>query len=146
MNEKYEKIIGMPHHVSKKHEPMKKGDRAAQFAPYAALSGYEDAVEETARLTDRKVELDEYEKERINAALISLLSAPIDTKVSITYFSPDRHKSGGAYIKITDEVASIDEVKREITMLCGRVVKIDDILNIQEKSNISSSFFLNQNP
>ena len=73
MNEKYEKIINLPYRKPTKHIPMAKGDRAAQFAPYSALSGYEDAVEETARLTDSKIELDDYEKERINATLTSLL-------------------------------------------------------------------------
>ena len=66
MNEKYEKIINLPHHVSMTRESMPKADRAAQFAPYSALSGYEDAVEETARLTDGRIELDEYEKEIID--------------------------------------------------------------------------------
>lgn len=133
MNEKYSEIINMPHPVSKKHKPMDRLDRAAQFAPYSALSGYEDAVEETARLTDERIELDEYEKERINASLIALLSSPPDTLVSITYFRPDSHKTGGAYITITDEFASIDEIKREITMLCGKVIKIEDVIDIKEK-------------
>ena len=61
MNEKYKEIINMPHPVSQKHKQMDRLDRAAQFAPYSALSGYEDSVEETARLTDRKTELDDYE-------------------------------------------------------------------------------------
>ena len=133
MNEKYKEIINMPHPVSKKHVQMNIIDRAAQFAPYSALSGYEDSVEETARLTDKRIELDEYEKERINASLIALLSSPPDTIVSITYFRPYSRKAGGTYITITDEFSSIDEIKREITMLCGKVMKIDDILNIQEK-------------
>ena len=66
MNEKYEKIIHLPHHISKNRPQMSNHDRAAQFAPYSALSGYEDAVEETARLTDEKCELDDYEKELID--------------------------------------------------------------------------------
>ena len=94
MNEKYKEIINMPHPVSKKHVQMNIIDRAAQFAPYSALSGYEDSVEETARLTDKRIELDEYEKERINASLIALLSSPPDTIVSITYFRPDSRKAG----------------------------------------------------
>ncbi|MBQ4107778.1 MAG: hypothetical protein IJC80_00100 [Clostridia bacterium] len=101
MNEKYEKIINLPHHVSKTRPQMSVHDRAAQFAPYSALSGYEDAVEETARLTDRKIELDEYEKERINANLLAFLSAPIGTRAKITYFRPDNKKSGGAYFSVS---------------------------------------------
>lgn len=131
MNEKYEKIIDLPHHVSAKREQMKRGDRAAQFAPYSALSGYEDAVEETARLTDRKIELDEYEKERINAALLQLLDAPLDTRIRLTYFRPDSQKSGGAYIDISGEPAHIDEIKREIVLVGGQKICIDDILDLR---------------
>ena len=75
MNEKYEEIINLSHHTSSVRAPMPRADRAAQFAPYSALSGYEDAVEETARITDTPIELDEYEKEQINGALTSLLSS-----------------------------------------------------------------------
>ena len=133
MNEKYEKIINLPYKKSTKHTPMSKGDRAAQFAPYSALSGYEDAVEETARPTDGRIELDEYEKDRINAALVSLLSAPLGTRASITYFRPDERKNGGAYITISDEVHSFDEVKQEIALSCGKSIIIDDIIEIAIK-------------
>lgn len=127
MNEKYEKIINLPHRSSKKHAPMAKSDRAAQFAPYSALSGYEDAVEETARPTDSKIELDDYEKDRINAALTSLLSSPPDTRVSITYFRPDKRKSGGAYVTVTGEIGRFDEIERELTLVGGHRIKIEDI-------------------
>lgn len=109
---------------------MKKGDRAAQFAPYSALSGYEDAVKETARLTDSKAELDDYEKEKINAALISLTSVQEQKRAAITFFRPDGKKSGGAYITVTGEVARIDEVERLITLVGGYVIRIDDISEI----------------
>ena len=130
MNEKYEKIIDMPHHVSKTRAQMSRSDRAAQFAPYSALSGYEDAVEETARLTDSKIELDDYEKERINDILIRLSDAPIDTRVNITYFRPDTHKTGGAYVDVAGEFSHIDEMKRELTLTCGQKIGIDDIMAI----------------
>nr|MBE6545535.1 hypothetical protein [Oscillospiraceae bacterium] len=132
MNEKYEEIIDLPHHVSKVHPQMPRQDRAAQFAPYAALSGYEDAVDETARLTDRKIELDEYEKERINAALTSLLDTPPDTKVVITFFRPDARKSGGAYVTAKGEVGRIDEVSGEITLVGGRPISISDIIDLRK--------------
>ena len=137
MNEKYEKIINLPHHVSKTRPPMSRSDRAAQFAPYSALSGYEDAVEETARLTNEKIELDEYEKEKINATLTTLLASPPDTVVKITYFRPDRYKTGGAYVTLTGEVAYIDEVKKELVLVGGYEISLDDIFEIQvlEKSD-----------
>ena len=131
MNEKYEKIINLPHHVSKTRPQMSKSDRAAQFAPYSALSGYEDAVEETARLTNEKIELDEYEKERINATLIALHSAPADTQISITFFRPDRYNSGGAYVTVTGGLAHIEEVKKEISLIGGYPIGIDDIIDVR---------------
>lgn len=134
MNEKYEKIINMPHHVSKSRAQMSKQDRAAQFAPYSALSGYEDAVEETARLTDQKCELDEYEKEKINAALTDLLSSEEDKTARITFFRPDKHKPGGAYITVIGKIGKFDEIQREITLIGGTPIKIDDIIEIVKVS------------
>ena len=96
MNEKYKEIINMPHHVSTNRPPMPRTDRAAQFAPYSALSGYEDAVEETARIVNQPIELDESEKEKINDILTSLLSAE-EARVRLTFFRPDERKSGGSY-------------------------------------------------
>ncbi len=130
MNEKYSDIINLPHRTSSTHPQMKRGDRAAQFAPYAALSGYEDAVEETARLTDSRTELDDYEKEKINATLIALASAQRGRRAVITYFRPDERKPGGAYITATGEVARIDEVEGLIVLVGGYVIRIEDILDI----------------
>lgn len=131
MNEKYESIINLPHHVSKVREQMAKADRAAQFAPYSALSGYEDAVEETARLTDRRIELDEYEKERINATLTAISNSPPDTKIAVTYFKLDRYKRGGAYITVKGEVAHIDEVEKKLVLVGGYEIPVDDIFEMQ---------------
>lgn len=128
MNEKYEKIINLPHHVSPTREPMTRYDRAAQFAPYSALSGYEDAVEETARLTDGRIELDEYEKKKINATLMALLSSPVGTKAKITFFRPDDRKSGGAYVTVSGELDFIDEAKRELTLVGYYPIRLDDII------------------
>ena len=126
MNEKYEKIIGLSHHISDTRARMSRLDRAAQFAPYSALSGYEDAVVETARITDEQTELDEYEKERINDTLVFLLSAPQDTRISLTYFLPDERKAGGAYVTVSGEVGRIDEIKKEIT---GEISSLKEVSN-----------------
>ena len=130
MNEKYSEIINMPHHVSTKHAQMDRLDRAAQFAPYSALSGYEDSVEETARLTDQKIELDDYEKERINAALIDLLSDPNGRIASITYFRPDKKKDGGAYVTVTGGIGRYDEISKEITLIDGYKIALNDVIEI----------------
>ena len=135
MNEKYEKIINLPHHVSKTRPQMSISDRAAQFAPYSALSGYEDAVEETARLTDRRIELDEYEKEKINSDLTSLLASPNGRLIRLTYFCPDRYKNGGAYVSVTGEFSYIDEVKRELVLIGGYRVIIDEISELKILEN-----------
>lgn len=106
-------------------------DRAAQFAPYSALSGYGDAVEETARRTDAKNDLDEYEKERINKLLTDLLSSKEDLRVAITYFRPDKRKSGGAYVTAVGMIEQIDQIKREISLSGGYLLSIDDISDLR---------------
>ena len=130
MNEKYKNIINLPHKSSTKHPPMSRMDRAAQFAPYSALSGYEDAVEETARLTDKKIELDEGEKEKINATLVSLINSESLPRVVITYFRPDHRKIGGAYITAHGEVGSIDTTASTITLIGGKTIYFSDIFEI----------------
>ena len=132
MNERYEKIIDLPHHSPTTRPRMPKADRAAQFAPYSALSGYEEAVEETARPTDRQIELDEGEIEKINATLTTLLSAPIDTRVEVTFFRPDRKKSGGAYVTVRGDIEKIDEHSRTITLIGGAPISFKSILSICE--------------
>ena len=136
MNEKYAEIIDMPHHVSQTRPRMSRLDRAAQFAPYSALSGYEAAVRETARLTDTKSELDDYEKEKINETLVSLLSSEPGTMAHLTFFKPDRKKKGGSYISLTGEVCKIDEVKRKIIMVGGTEIPIDDLVDAKKCEDI----------
>ena len=137
MNEKYLHIIDLPHHVSKKHPQMSQQDRAAQFAPYSALSGYEDAVDETARRTDAKPTLDESEKELINLRLTAALANPHEARLKISYFVPDERKSGGACVCVSGFIGRIDEIKREITLTCGRVIPIDEIISVEEFKNES---------
>ena len=93
----YDDIIDLPHHVSETHPPMSRADRAAQFSPFAALTGYDAAVRETARMTERRIELDEGVKAELNARLNCILEHLSEhPQVSITYFMPDEKKSGGA--------------------------------------------------
>ena len=132
MNEKYAHIIDLSRHISPTREPMSAHDRAAQFAPYSALSGYEETVEETARLTERRIELDEGEIEVINRRLTALIHKEEPTMAKITYFEPDRRKSGGKYITLCGEIAYIDSIKRLIRMIDGRAVPIDEILGLEE--------------
>lgn len=105
--------------------------RAAQFAPFAALTGYDEAVEETARLTDSKVELDEYQKAELNDKLIFLNNSESDEEVCITYFVPDKKKSGGAYITKKGIVLKIREYEKDVIMADGTEIPIDDIIAIE---------------
>lgn len=116
---KYEDIISLPHHVSDHHPQMSIHDRAAQFSPFAALTGYGDAVEETARLTSQKKILDETEREALDRQLASLAGLLEESRkadgrrgrvpgVRITYFLPDQKKSGGAYLKQCGAVTDLD--------------------------------------
>lgn len=100
--EDYSDIINLPHHVSDKHERMSVEARAAQFAPFAALTGYEGAIKETERLTEHEIYLDEYEIEEINNKLFKLKNSDEkEIKIRVTYFKPDDRKEGGEYICVT---------------------------------------------
>ena len=104
--------------------------RAAQFAPFAALTGHDEAIEETARLTDTKVELDEYQKAELNDKLQFLNNTDVDEEVSITYFVPDKKKSGGAYITKRGIVLKVREYEKDVVMDDGSEIPIDDIFAI----------------
>ena len=127
----YEDIINLPHHVSKKHPQMSMHDRAAQFAPFAALSGHSEAIAETARLTDRKIELDEYEKMKLDEKLIVLQEHIRETpEINVTYFCPNDNKDGGRYETIKKTLKRINETEHVLHMEDGMEIKIDDIFDI----------------
>ena len=125
---KYDDLINLPHHQSKRRPHMSLYDRAAQFSPFAALTGYDDVVKETARLTDKKTELSEETKSELSAKL-TLLQEKIkdDPSVLITYFVPDKKKSGGTYRTLAGIVKRIDEIERFVVMKDGTKIPIDDI-------------------
>lgn len=130
--EKYEDIINLPHHVSTKRPQMSMLDRAAQFAPFAALTGYDAAIKETGRLTDEKIEMDEESLNMLNMKFQMLVDALDDEhEVTFTYFKPDKTKAGGAYITVTGSVKKIDDFERIITMLDGTKIPMDDVYSIE---------------
>ena len=132
---KYDAIIGLPHHVSKKHPPMPMEKRAAQFAPFAALTGHAAAIRETARLTDQKIELDDAMKLEISDRLRELADRlPDAPPVAITYFLPDAYKSGGSYVDAVGTVRKLDAYARMIVMQDGRKIPIDDVLEVTWKT------------
>ena len=116
----YEDIIALPHHRSLHHPPMGMAERAAQFSPFAALTGYGDAVQETARQTTEKIELDEDAKEELNR-IMQVLAAQLHSqgysqKVRITYFRPDLRKAGGEYVTETGVVRKLPLNVREVVL------------------------------
>ncbi len=130
---KYEDIINLPHHISKKHPQMTMESRAAQFAPFAALVGYEDAVEETARLTTKRIELNEEEKNILDMKLQMLkeqMHVQIYPEISIMYFVPDLKKDGGKYIKISGTIKKIDEYKQLLILDDKTEIPISEIISI----------------
>lgn len=128
---KYDDIIHLPHHRSKKHAPMPLIDRAAQFSPFAALAGHDAAIRETARLTERKVELDEYEIAVLDDKLQEIKNKIADVpEITVTYFWPDLKKDGGQYVTMTGRVRKIDEYQKSLVFQEGAVIRIEDILEI----------------
>lgn len=127
----YEDIIHLPHHRSKKHAPMPLIDRAAQFSPFAALTGHDAAIRETARITDRKIELDEYEiavlDEKLHQIKEKLIIHP---EITVTYFRPDLRKDGGEYVTITSSVKKMDEYTKALIMEDGTRILIEDIIEL----------------
>ena len=129
---KYDDIINLPHHVSATRPHMPMIDRAAQFMPFRALSGYEDAVQETARLTDEKIELTEDEKTILDMRLQKLADEiGSQPKVTLTYFRPDKKKAGGAYLTVTGQLKKIDDYEGALILMGGERILIEDILEIQ---------------
>lgn len=132
----YFEILSRIHPTSKKHPRMSRMNRAAQFAPFAALTGYEESIEETARLTDRRIELSEYEIEELNAKL-NFIQEHIKERpeVTITYFQPDERKEGGAYITVTGKVRRIDEVNKVVVLENESVIWIEKIIDLYGKED-----------
>lgn len=129
--DKYKDIINLPHKQSTKRPRMPLLDRAAQFAPFAALTGYDDAINETGRLTDERTELSEENLNELNMKYQILVDKLDDEKiVSFTYFVPDGTKSGGAYITKQGIVKKVDDYERLITLYDSTKIPMDDILAI----------------
>lgn len=132
MKDLYEDIINLPHHVSKTRPQMSMIDRAAQFSPFAALTGYDAAIKETGRLTDEKIEMDEEALNTLNMKFQLLVDSLADEpEITFTYFKPDERKAGGAYIDVTGKVKKVDDFERLIVMQNGTKMPMDDILNIE---------------
>jgi len=130
-NDNYQDIINLPHHVSKKRQQMPISDRAAQFAPFAALTGYEENIKEATRLTDARIEIDEEKKLILNDKLqIILNNIKNEPTITFTYFIYDNKKSGGKYIDITNKVKKINITDGYITLIDKTKIPIEEIIDI----------------
>ena len=128
---RYDDIINLPHHVSPTRQRMSMHDRAAQFAPFSALVGYDDAVAETARLTESRPELDEQEQQAINECLAYIADHIHEQpEVCIKYFIPDEHKSGGAIVEFSGKVKKISATDGTIVMAGGYKIRLSDITDL----------------
>lgn len=125
---RYDDIINHPHHVSTVHPPMAMINRAAQFSPFAALTGYDDAIAETARLTDLKIELTEDERNEISRRLELVQDGGC---VGITHFVADTRKAGGRYITEKVEIKQVLPTERVIRLKDGRRIRMDDVLEVE---------------
>ncbi len=131
-NKKYENIINKPHHVSKVHPQISLYARSAQFAPFAALTGYEDAVKETARETQEELEIDDELKSILDAKLQMLIEIKeSNPEISITYFVKDEKKSGGKYVTITGIIKKIDLYEQIITLVDNTVIPIKNVIDLE---------------
>ena len=130
----YEDIINLPHHVSSTRPRMPMADRAAQFSSFQALSGYGDAVKETARLTGQRIELDESAKAVMDEKL-RLLAEEIEERpeAAITYFLPDKKKAGGEYVTAAGRVKKLDAAAQELVMVNGQTIPIADIVEAESR-------------
>lgn len=129
---KYDDILNLAHHVSTKHTKMSKEARAAQFAPFAALTGYSDEIKETARLTNNKIDIDEETKIILNEKF-EIIKEKIDLKPQIifTYYVPDLKKEGGKYITKTGIIKKIDSYNQTIILEDKTTIPILEIINIE---------------
>ncbi len=142
MNEKdthkYDDIIHLPHHVSSKHPRMSLMNRAAQFSPFAALTGHSAAIQETARLTDAFIELNEDQKEQLDEQLQKLRGElSRNPEAEITYFQPDQRKSGGTYVTVRGTVKKIDEYRRRILLMDGTMIPMEMLFSILQAGESS---------
>ena len=129
---KYKDIIDRPYHKNSKRKPMERIMRAAQFAPFAALTGYEESIYETGRETDLKVILDENQKDDINYKLSYLLDfADENIACRITYFVADKSKDGGEYVTVCDCIYKYDSIKKTVITRNGTEIFVDDIIKVQ---------------
>ena len=134
MSGPYDDLLHLPHPTSAKHPRMPLADRAAIFSPFAALSGHGDAIRETARLTERRMELDEDAKAELDRRQAVLLEHIAEQpEVTVTWFRPDERKEGGAYLTTTGRLKKIDALGRRLVLLDGTGIPLEDVADLESE-------------
>lgn len=134
MSGKYDDMLHLPHPTSARHLRMPISERAAIFSPFAALTGHAGAIAETARLTDRKMELDEDTKaelDRRQAVLLEHISE--QPEITVTWFQPDERKDGGAYLTATGRLKKLDKIRRVLVLVDGTKILLDDVASLESE-------------
>ena len=132
MKNPYDDILHLPHPTSKNHPRMSIQERAAQFSPFAALTGHAAAIAETARLTDQKMELDEDTKAELDRRQAVLMEHIAEQpEITVTWFQPDERKDGGAYLTATGRLKKLDEIQRVLVLTDGTKISLDDVAEIE---------------
>ena len=128
----YDDIISLPHPTSAKHPRMPLSDRAAQFSPFAALSGHGAAIAETARLTDRRIELDEDTRAMLDLKQQILADRIAERpEISVVWFRPDEKKDGGQYVTTVGQLKKVDDIERILRLADGTTIPLDDVLELR---------------
>lgn len=131
MTDQYDDIINLPHPESKRYPRMPLADRAAQFSPFAALTGYDSVISEMARLTDQRIELDENRRQELDASL-QRIAARLDERpeITVTYFLRDPRKEGGEYVRATGRLKKIDSTARTLVLEDGTIIPLADVYSL----------------
>lgn len=133
-NHQYDDIMDLPHHISATRPQMPMLDRAAQFSPFAALTGYEAGIQETGRLTDQRIDLTEDSRAALDRKQQLLADNLADNpEVSVTYFVPDERKAGGAYVTVTGRVKKVDDYQRLLILTNGTKIPLDEIFDMESE-------------
>ena len=133
----YDDIISLPHHVSSRHPRMPRADRAAQFSPFSALSGYEEAIDETARHTEKRPSLSEGGRDELEKTMQGIMRQPMERRrVLLTRFVPDGRKDGGSYVTESAVIKSIDTEAAIIILADGRKIPAGDIIGLTPASSL----------
>lgn len=138
MKNSYDDLLYLPHHVSPTRPQMSMQDRAAQFSPFAALVGYDAAIDETARQTEERILLSEDRKAELDKKMHLLMQQlPSHPMVRITYFVPDCRKAGGAYVSLAGQLKKVELFERLLFLMDGTRIPLDDVIELEEIANYS---------